>query len=50
MVSSNSWLRREYAISPWLFNMYMDGVMKELRARELKSGEVLKNEWEGSGI
>ncbi len=30
-------LRQGYVMSPWLFNIYMDGVMREMKG---KTGEV----------
>ena len=27
----DSWVRQAFIMSPWLFNVYMDGVMKEVK-------------------
>ena len=43
-------LRQGYVMSPWLFNLYMDGVVREINARVLGRGLKLvdgnENEWE----
>ena len=39
--SVNVGVRQGCVISPWLFNLYMDGVMRELQARTLGRGAKL---------
>ena len=45
MFEVNVGLRQGCVMSPWLFNMYMDGVVKEVDARVMGRGVDL--EWEG---
>ncbi len=37
-------LRQECAMSPWLFNIYMDGVMREVKGKVGEVGERLSDE------
>ena len=32
----DSWVRQECILFPWLFNVYMDGVIKEVKMRMLR--------------
>ena len=32
------WLRQGYVMLPWLFNLYIDGVVREVNARGLSRG------------
>ena len=32
-------LRQGLAMSPWLFNLFMDGIMKEFKAKTFCKGE-----------
>ena len=41
----DSGVRQGYIMSPWLFNVYMDGVMKELKMRMGRRG-VIPGGWE----
>ena len=41
-------LRQRYVMSPWLCNMHMDGVVREVKARVMEIGAALENKWRGS--
>ena len=42
-------LRQGCVMSPWLFNVYMDGVVREVNARVLGRGfELVGEKWVGS--
>ncbi|WP_435362545.1 reverse transcriptase domain-containing protein, partial [Klebsiella pneumoniae] len=42
--SLNVGLKQGCVISPWLFNLYMDGVVKEIQGRAVNVGVTLKRE------
>ena len=41
----NVGLRQGCVMSPWLFNVYMDGVVREVNVSVLGKGPVAKCEW-----
>ncbi len=45
----NVWLRQGCVMSPWLLNVYMDGVVREVNARVQGEGLVMLGEDAGSG-
>ncbi len=45
----NVGLRQGCVMSPWLFNVYMDGIVREVNARVQGKGLVMLGENGGSG-
>ncbi len=37
-------LKQRYVLSPWLFNVFMDGVIKEIQGRAVNVGITMMSE------